>query len=563
MPKAQDNTTTEFTFLNYDNPDHNVSHRKAVKSHVSGKYRTNVRLQTHPRYALPHRGSLPENEATRARPRRNPRPASPILPEVSTRQWHRPLSPVEVGFSGFRVDQFKSFPGQITPCVPKALDYYTQAISPMMEPFLLAVGMANPLMIWMYPLILSHESAYHSAVALSQASLEKRHAPTAIASLEVLHHRRKAVSAFRKELLASRGPPDDAALMTVLTLACLDALFRDDRVNNRKGLALIVALKGGLNNLGMRGLVKAFLVHFDYFWMLETGDSTLFPFNERKSLRIYPRPPFEGDVLSLIETLPPGIEAVARRGALGIDVLKILSRVSTFLLSKTDHRRHDSTPPEVRLPNGQDYPDLFEVCACLQSSPSTEHSLEKNLILAVIMFSFDIHNPGGAMSKVAAYRGSRQELTKSVPLTVPRSAQERACLIWIWMIVLRSWSLEIPPALRTLALAKAFFAEFAESESWTTVEATMQRFFWYPPLEEDFRRVWALTFDAYHETAPMASGTERVDMGFINAAQLLTPSVHAESHAALHESAGEATQKEVTSALPPILTLETYLEEVH
>ncbi len=429
-----------------------------------------------------------------------------------------------------------------------------------MEPLLLAVNMANPLLIWMFPLIMSHESAYHGAVALSQAYLEKRQAPSSIPSTEVIYHRRKAVSTLRKQLSELRGSPDDGALMTVLALASLDVLYREDRISNRKGLALIVALKGGLDNLGLNGLVKAFLVQFDYFWMLETGAETLFPFNKRKGHRAYPQRPFEYDVLSLIASLPPGFAAVARQGVLGIDVLRILSRVSAFLKSKTDNCH---SPPgwESLVHDNQEYPDLFDVCASLQSSPYTEHSLEKNLILAVIMFSFDMHNPSGSMSKVAAYRGSRQELTRSIPFILPRSPEQRSCLIWIWMIVLRSWSLELSLPSQVASLSEAFFGDSSEAHSWALVEQAMSRFFWYPPLAEGFRRSWLSAFDAAHLNTPLPCAS-MANTYSLETSQFRT-SGHADTpKAASNESVQDTVGRHTSVPLAPMLTLEKYLENV-
>ncbi|KIW89748.1 uncharacterized protein Z519_09905 [Cladophialophora bantiana CBS 173.52] len=561
MPVAKYKVADAFTFLNYDNPDHNASHRRVVKSHISSKYRAAIRQQTQPGYALPHQN--PNNKVKNPAPKRRRKRTQTSLESdpVQDHRWSCAPSPLQVSFSGMRTDPFRFLPGQETPCVARALDYYTQAISPSMQPLFLAVNMSNPLTVWIYPLILSHESAYHGAVALSQAYLEMSQAPTRKPSLEVAFHRRKAVSILCSQLSHLRGPPNDGILMTVLALACLDVLYREDRIANRKGLALIVALKGGLDNLGLRGLVKAFLVQFDYFWMLETGAGTIFPFTKRKSRRAYPQHPLNDDLLSLITRLPPGFAAIARQGTLGLDTIRILSRVSTFLESKIAY------PPrpieEHPASDGQDYPDLFEVCACLQSSACTEHSLEKNLILAVIMFGFDMNNPNGSISRVAAYRGSRQELIRSLPFTRAQNPEERACLIWIMMIVMRSLGLELRLATQAMALSKRLFAQFAEARSWNAVESAMRRFFWYEPLAGELRSRWRQALDEYQKEFPstrtlVVAMTD--SMGAIGSQKLSHVSVSNRD-----ENDGyvkEAAQEREVAALPPMLTLDTYLTEV-
>ncbi|KAK5240245.1 hypothetical protein LTR40_013958 [Exophiala xenobiotica] len=165
--------------------------------------------------------------------------------------------------------------------------------------------------------------------------------------------------------------------MTVLALAALDVLEGTDNMAHRKGLALVVAKKGGLDNVGGRGLVKAYLIQFDYFWMLETGSKPIFPLAKRKKNRTYPRQPFDPDMLALIGTLPAGFAALANQGSLGVDVLEILSRVNRFALAKAAnlHLPLINDP----IPEGQDYQDIFDTCSCLHASASTEHSLEKNI----------------------------------------------------------------------------------------------------------------------------------------------------------------------------------------
>ncbi|OQU97346.1 Fungal specific transcription factor domain-containing protein [Cladophialophora immunda] len=559
MPAARHKVANAFTFLNYDNPDHSASHRRLVKSHISSKYRAAIRQQAQPRYALPHQAKNGEEQDSQPNSRRKRTQTSLESDASPICRWSRAPSPLEVSFSGTRADPFRSLPGQETPCVTQALDYYTQAISPLMQPLFLTVKMANPLMVWMYPLILSHESAYHCAVALSQAYLEKSRAPTGKASAEVTFHRRKAVSVLCDQLADLRGPPDDGVLMTVLALACLDVLYREDRIANRKGLALIVALKGGLDNLGLRGLVKAFLVQFDYFWMLETGARTIFPFTKRKNRRTYPHPPFKEDLLSMLATLPQGFAAIARQGSFGLDTIRILSRVSTFLQSKI--AKLPRPMEEDPVSDGQDYPDLFEVCACLQSSACTEHSLEKNLILAVIMFGFDMHNPNGSISRVAAYRGSRQELTRSLPFTQAEGPEERACLVWIMMIVIRSWGLELPLADQAIPLGRSFFEQFPEARSWDAVESTMRYFFWYEPLEEGLRSSWQQALDKYQRESIRTSVRPVIDSTGASANKKPYP-VNSPRRGGNDGHLQEVSEEDAVVTLPPMLTLDTYLTEV-
>ncbi|KIV77077.1 hypothetical protein PV11_08913 [Exophiala sideris] len=503
MCASKDNSENSFTFLNYNTPKHSASHRRAVKSHISSKYRTAIRQQAQPRYALPQRSpegvsSSPtktEDEEASLILRRRPRKAlsgSPVTPEELEARFP---SPLQHGFNGLRVDPFGVLPGPQTPCVANALDYYVQVITPLHEPLLVALNGANPMRSWVFPLILQHKTAFHAAVALSQAYFEKAHAPGAPLSHEVGFHRQKAISLLREQLANLRGPPDDAALLTVLALSSLDVVYKVDSMANRKGLALMVAMKGGLDCLGDRGRVKAYLIQFDYFWMLETGSKSLFPFAKRTRQGKYPQHPFNNDTLKLIGTLPAGFAAIANQGSLGVDVLDILSRVNRFAQAKTAEL--DPSLVKDQVAEDEQHPDIFDACSCLHASAPTEHSLEKHLCLAIILLCFDIHSQPGSSSKLTPYRGARQELTRCLPLTPLLHSEERACLIWIWMIVISSWKMGHDTNEQSFVLCCSFFDRFEEVKRWDYVEAIMRQFLWYEPLYRGWQTSWRGALDDY------------------------------------------------------------------
>ncbi|EXJ78739.1 hypothetical protein A1O1_09141 [Capronia coronata CBS 617.96] len=500
-----------FTFLNYNTPTHSASHRRAVKSHISSKYRAAIRQKTHSRYALPHHdegseglSSITQEDRTQKdEQRRKVKTYSESPSTLPGLSWHSAPFPLNIGFSGTRVDPFSSLPGQQTPCVVGALDYYTNVLAPLHQPMLVVVNQVNPTMSWALPVILSHDSAFHGAIALSQAYLEKHQNLTTKPSQEVRFHRHKAVSILRNRLADLEGPPDDGTLVAVLALAILDVMYKEDDMSNRKGLALMVAMKGGLDNLGKRGLVKAYLIQFDYFWTLETGTESIFPLAKRKKQRIYPHFPFQDNVLSMIATLPPGFAAIARRGSLGIDVLQVLSRVSRFMRSQASPS--GLATEKDPIPGDQDYPDIFDACSCLQSAAATEHSLEKNICLAIILYSFNMDSQGDSHTKLASYRGSRQELTRSLPFTRGWTPEERQCLIWIWMIVITSWRTDHALSGEGLWLSHSFFSKIEDARSWESVETAMRQFFWSEPLSEVWKTSWREAFNHHDRIDPLDS----------------------------------------------------------
>lgn len=597
MARSDEESAQNFTFLNYHTPKHNASHRRVVKSHISSKYRTAIRQQAEPRYALPQRPAGDVSFTSTG-----PDDTTSLLPKRAKQVYHhhhhhhhsdntlvhRPvylkptISPLTISFSGLRTDPFDSLPAQRTPCVTSALDYYVQVLSPLHEPLLTALNLVNPMMTLLFPLIISHPGAYHAAVALSQAYFEKRSAPTADLSSEVHFHRRRALAVLNESLDALDGAPDDGMLLTVLALASLDVLLQRDLVTNRKGLALIVALKGGLDRLGSRGLLKSYLIQFDYFWMLETGDKSIFPLSKRLRSRVYPRQPFSPEINALIDGLPPGFAAIALEGGFGVDVLRLLSRVNTYLCSKkatlSPHQEKNITSDDG------DYPDIFDACACLQSSSSTENSLEKNTCLAIIVFCFLVHSPDPVTTKLTAFRGPINELTRSLPLTKVHTAEERSCLLWIWTVALGSCNWNPEFEVKVASLNQSIFETFEEATEWRSVEAIMRHFFWYEPLLHVWKFAWQKALDSFREqqqqhhqrrretqcTNPQSeidpgsrSPTRQVSVGTGNA----KGGVHPETDTALlvPRSAsmnGVHTNGSGATGLPPMLTLDTYVEHI-
>ena len=557
---------SKFTFLNYDSPDHNASHRKKVKAHISSKYRTTVRKDSEPRYALPQRLLYPSQPADDPGDESGNGSAGSARKKKKQRldlELRRRLpSPLEVGFTGTRVDPFTRLPGQETPCVLNAVDYYAHVLSPLYKPMLLALNVVNPVLDWTFPLFLKHEDAFHAVIAVAQTYMERSRAPTSVPSKEVQFHRWKAASVLRAKLAQLQGPPDDAAIMTVLGLACLDVLFHDPGTINRDGLGLMVAMRGGLNNLGLHGMIKAYLVQFDYFWMLETNSSTMFPFSRRKEHRIYPQHPFSSDLNTLINTIPPGFRAVAFQNTLGVDVLQILSRVSKYVESKSSG--YASVTEGSPVVEGQEYPDIFDACSCLHSSPSTEHSLEKNLCLAVILLSFNVYSPAiKGLDNLAPYRGSRQELTRSLPASEFKTPEERNCLIWIWMVVVESWYVDGALAREGLLLSVAFFNKFDEAGSWDRIEMVMRQFFWDEQLARVWRQCWQEAFDDYQ--LRLAS-RESITAGEGSTAEETSESDIPEGRrpdTVPSEGAHQIREQVGTATIPPMLTLETFIGQLH
>jgi hypothetical protein len=98
---------------------------------------------------------------------------------------------------------------------------------------------------------------------------------------------------------------------------------------------------------------------------------------------------------------------------------------------------------------------------------------------------------------LAPYRGSRQELTRSLQASEFRTPEERNCLIWIWMVVIGSWRVDGALEPEGRLLSGVFFSKFHEAESWDRIERVMRQFFWDAQLGRVWKLCWQEAFDDY------------------------------------------------------------------
>ena len=121
---------SSFVFINLADSEQRKQHQRAIKSHVSGDYRKNVRA-VKPSYGLPRVPRRPKSKSNIKLPQVRKGHASSEAaesPESGTSVIEMDSAQIVLfspGFGGTRSDPFMRYPAEMTPNVPHALDHCT------------------------------------------------------------------------------------------------------------------------------------------------------------------------------------------------------------------------------------------------------------------------------------------------------------------------------------------------------------------------------------------------------------------------------------------------------
>jgi len=158
--------------------------------------------------------------------------------------------------------------------------------------------------LW-FPFIMNSPKAFYAALALGSAIYHFRHhatQPTSIKS-SLLDLRHNAIISINQSLSDPLRRADDFTIAAVFCMCCLESLYGDSKAYQilMSGLAQMVHLRGGLENLALEGLMRRMIVWLDFNHASRHGSRIHFD----QSTEVSRRPsPFKYDVLRSSNVLP-------------------------------------------------------------------------------------------------------------------------------------------------------------------------------------------------------------------------------------------------------------------
>lgn len=360
-----------------------------------------------------------------------------VVTTPSFRSDDREKSPFRIsilndGFPGLRTDPFSCIPGAKTREARSAIDFYTQIISPANDTVCYIFNVSNVYASFLESL--QDETFVDAGYGVVQSLQEQAHAPGSPPSVHTLKYKGRAMLKIRDKLSKQVGVVDDVTIFAMIFLAALNRALQnlEEHDLHKKNIALIVAKQGGLKSLRNGSTVKGYLMHYDTFWAMETGE-TMFPGERRPHDPIYPPYPFSPTMGTFVSKLPQGFQKLVIEGVLSYDILSIIAR-ATYITRLSNRERFELLNTTRR--SMKQYNDFWEASPCLSILDDSGPLLETLLSLTLICYSFMAFE---SRSYPTPLRGARARATRSIASYSPRSEAEEKCLIWMWMIITDSW----------------------------------------------------------------------------------------------------------------------------
>ena len=180
---------------------------------------------------------------------------------------------------------------------------------------------------------------FETLVALSQANLSVGLMPEHRPDPGSLYHYGQALQKLHQVLDDKSARLEDALLFSISALMGIDYLLNDltSFQVHLLGLRQIVALRGGLENLGWPMLLKPSLIGLEAFWTYICSQPQLLkepitcqPLTDSSITCPFNRCTPPDDMGRVLSELPPGIAVLACQHRLSVPVISLVHRVNMF-----------------------------------------------------------------------------------------------------------------------------------------------------------------------------------------------------------------------------------------
>jgi hypothetical protein len=387
------------------------------------------------------------------------------------------------GFPGLRTDPFMCIPNSGDHRIGSTIDFYAQVLNPGNDTVCYIFNVTNVYASFLETI--QDEYFFDAGLGLIQYLQEQLRAPGSQPSVHTLKHKGNAIAKVRDRLTRSDLSAGDVTIFAMIFLAALDRGMRNSVAHNlhKRNIAVMVAQRGGLKSLQDGSLLKTYLMHYDTFWTMQTGE-TIFPGQRRQYQPVYPTSPFSKELNALIGRLSPGFQTLVTEQVLSYDILPLLFRATH--LARLGPRARDELLNQTRRSSKQ-YDDFWEACPCLCMPDTSCALLEKLLSLTLVCYSFMAF---GSRSYPTALRGAQFEVTSKIAAYVPQSRTEEDCVIWMWIVIIDSWRMGRRLQPNGVALLFSLQARFPALRSVGAAVEVARRFIWTRDLDFSIREHW-------------------------------------------------------------------------
>ncbi|KAL4901674.1 hypothetical protein BDW74DRAFT_72302 [Aspergillus multicolor] len=172
--------------------------------------------------------------------------------------------PIPRPLGGLRGDPFRSYPVVWRPTLPQLVDHYLMSMA-VDIPELDQPGNRGLLRTDWFPLVMTEPSLFLVIVLLSASNYASVQAEATDMKLQLLGLRCDAVQAVNNSLELHPSGVSDALIGAIAKMASYEAMYGDldNYAIHMQGLKHAVELRGGLDSLGLGGLLRRIVIWID------------------------------------------------------------------------------------------------------------------------------------------------------------------------------------------------------------------------------------------------------------------------------------------------------------
>ncbi|KAL4771965.1 hypothetical protein BDW60DRAFT_47625 [Aspergillus nidulans var. acristatus] len=186
--------------------------------------------------------------------------------------------PIPRPFGGLRGDPFRSYPVAWRPILPRLVDHYLMSMA-VDIPELDQPGNRGLLRTDWFPLVMTEPSLFLVIVLLAASNYASVQTEPTDMKLHLLRLRCEAVQAVNKSLELQPSFVSDALIGAIAKMASYEAMYGnpENYAVHMHGLQRAVELRGGLDALGLGGLLRRIVIWIDRNGAFLNGSTLYFP----------------------------------------------------------------------------------------------------------------------------------------------------------------------------------------------------------------------------------------------------------------------------------------------
>ncbi|KID97378.1 hypothetical protein MAJ_06610, partial [Metarhizium majus ARSEF 297] len=171
--------------------------------------------------------------------------------------------PMDTHFGGGRVDPFRSYPGPWQPYIPALADHYIVQMARDI-PELDQPGNKGLLRSRWFPLVLSDNAPFQVVMLLAAANYASVNNISTL-GCHILRMKHDAITAINNTFKDDKTLASDCLIGAVAKMASFEAMHGDvfSYQTHMEGLVRMLELRGGLDSLGLGGLLRRIVVWID------------------------------------------------------------------------------------------------------------------------------------------------------------------------------------------------------------------------------------------------------------------------------------------------------------